>query len=243
MLPLCQKIITIQGEGSTVGTPVLLLRVAGCNIQCDFCDTKYSWNTNNVEKIEDLRRFSDYIKQVLQNHSLSTILFTGGEPLLYWQQLVELLRYLDDDKLTVEVETNGSLIDAQVITAFERVKPWIILHVSPKITEKYTLDHYKHVFNLLQYSSLTYDVKLIHFSDKDVLELVDNLNIPKHLVYVLPFTPPRDAFDTYEAFLDKFRKSCVAAARFCLYTGFKYSPREHIFLFDPKDANEFNIVM
>jgi len=48
---ITQIIPTIQGEGPSAGTPVLLIRVGNCNLDCAWCDTKWS---NNL-KLKDVK--------------------------------------------------------------------------------------------------------------------------------------------------------------------------------------------
>ena len=42
---------SIQGEGKSIGKPVLFIRSYGCNSHCNFCDSKYSWEKSK-EKFE-----------------------------------------------------------------------------------------------------------------------------------------------------------------------------------------------
>jgi len=100
-----------QGEGRTVGLPSIFLRMQGCNLRCDFCDTKYALNT------KETAGFSYYTPQTLAT-ALSTLfklekrthlVITGGEPLLQQEGLLKTLFILNQGfpDMTVEVETNG----------------------------------------------------------------------------------------------------------------------------------------
>ncbi|WP_341752447.1 MULTISPECIES: 7-carboxy-7-deazaguanine synthase QueE [unclassified Candidatus Tisiphia] len=91
---------TIQGEGPFVGMPAVFIRLGGCNLACNFCDTEFEdfniLTINNI--IEEVQRLTINIKLVV---------ITGGEP---FRQPIELLChkliYLD---YLVQIETNGTL--------------------------------------------------------------------------------------------------------------------------------------
>lgn len=111
---------SLQGEGSRVGTPAVFLRLAGCNLHCSWCDTKYSWgNAVDVPVVEIVSRIGDY--------GCPNLVITGGEPLLQAEDLVLLLSLLPQE-IFVEVETNGSLMPHPAL--LERVNQW---NVSPKL--------------------------------------------------------------------------------------------------------------
>ncbi|MCC8416340.1 MAG: 7-carboxy-7-deazaguanine synthase QueE [Rickettsia endosymbiont of Gnoriste bilineata] len=91
---------TIQGEGPFVGMPAVFIRLGGCNLACNFCDTEFEdfniLTINNI--IEEVQRLTINIKLVV---------ITGGEP---FRQPIELLchKLIDLDYL-VQIETNGTL--------------------------------------------------------------------------------------------------------------------------------------
>ncbi|WP_341756328.1 MULTISPECIES: 7-carboxy-7-deazaguanine synthase QueE [unclassified Candidatus Tisiphia] len=91
---------TIQGEGPFVGMPAVFIRLGGCNLACNFCDTDFEdfniLTINNI--IEEVKRLTINIKLVV---------ITGGEP---FRQPIELLchKLIDLDYL-VQIETNGTL--------------------------------------------------------------------------------------------------------------------------------------
>lgn len=93
---------TIQGEGATAGHPAIFIRLAGCNLRCDWCDSKYSWEKG--EKMDVI----DIYKQVRDiGGDCERIVITGGEPLLQQKPLEELCGLLG--KYSLELETNGSI--------------------------------------------------------------------------------------------------------------------------------------
>ena len=100
-----EKFVSINGEGTKAGQLAVFVRFAGCNLDCNYCDTKWA-NEKNVP-FDTLTEFEiyDYIKST----GVTNVTLTGGEPLLR-DNIENLLRILSSDKsLYVEIETNGSV--------------------------------------------------------------------------------------------------------------------------------------
>lgn len=95
---------TIQGEGMFSGRRAVFIRLAGCNLQCPFCDTDYTL-TDNQDKIlvDDIIRSVDS----LCKGERGLVVITGGEP--FRQDISELTNKLVKNGFTVQVETNGTL--------------------------------------------------------------------------------------------------------------------------------------
>ena len=103
MLCLSEIFCSIQGESTFVGLPCVFVRLAGCNLDCSYCDTGYARLDDDSEKLsiqEIADRVFDYMVPLVE--------LTGGEPLLQ-QETPELIHYLLGLDYTVLVETNGSL--------------------------------------------------------------------------------------------------------------------------------------
>lgn len=64
---------SIQGEGRYTGTPAIFIRLAGCNLRCNFCDTEHQPYQDLTEE-EIMRQIADF--------PASHIVITGGEPML-----------------------------------------------------------------------------------------------------------------------------------------------------------------
>ena len=95
---------SIQGEGLYVGEKQLFVRFCGCNLNCAFCDTDFSYGGAVEYSCDDL------LKKILE-YDPQTVSLTGGEPLLYSDFLTEFLPELRnvEPKRKIYLETNGTL--------------------------------------------------------------------------------------------------------------------------------------
>lgn len=98
-LNISEIFYSIQGEGVWTGTPMVFVRLAGCSMGCDFCDTKYSWN-NGQEMI--VEKILGEIKEFKSNR----VCITGGEPLE--QDVSTLIFILNEAGYKTHLETNGA---------------------------------------------------------------------------------------------------------------------------------------
>jgi len=93
-----------------MGVPTCFIRTVGCNLSCEWCDTKYSYEGGEEMSI-------DMIVSLIGD--AKNICITGGEPLLN-PEMPELLKILIEKNTYIVVETNGS-IDISVIPVSERI--------------------------------------------------------------------------------------------------------------------------
>ena len=113
--------VSIQGEGFHTGLPCIFVRFAGCNLECDFCDTDHS--ENEALNIAELLQRIVNLRTV---NSINTVVLTGGEPML--QLNVTLVNLLKNHGFKIHLETNGT-IDYSRKEYFNSID-WIT--VSPK---------------------------------------------------------------------------------------------------------------
>jgi organic radical activating enzyme len=102
---------SIQGEGRFAGCPVTFVRLSGCNLSCEWCDTKYHTN-GQVMSVEEVTK---KIKELGEN----TVVWTGGEPLLQQKEIVQVIE--QTETLQHHLETNGTLITTKNARLFDYV--------------------------------------------------------------------------------------------------------------------------
>lgn len=95
--------MSIQGESSYAGLACVFIRLAGCNLDCAWCDTPYARVADGAAELE-----VDEVMAEVGKYPCSLVEITGGEPLLQGEAPVLAARLLDEG-YTVLVETNGSV--------------------------------------------------------------------------------------------------------------------------------------
>jgi 7-carboxy-7-deazaguanine synthase len=93
---------SIQGEGKNQGKPSVFIRLAGCNLDCSWCDTPHSHS-------EGKEYDNDKIVNSVDESGCKDVCITGGEPLLQITELRLLLSRLSRLGYAIEIETNGTI--------------------------------------------------------------------------------------------------------------------------------------
>lgn len=100
-----EKFVSINGEGTRAGQLATFVRFAGCNLNCNYCDTRYA----NGKDVNFELMTSSEIYEYIKSTKVKNVTLTGGEPLMQ-PDIIELLQVLREDvELSVEIETNGSI--------------------------------------------------------------------------------------------------------------------------------------
>lgn len=118
---------TFQGEGPYVGFPSIFIRLSGCNLACNFCDTEFdTYKEMTIEDIisEGYRTIPDF-QNVTDQKRQVLIVITGGEPMR--QNISRLCKELINRGHLVQVESNGTLLSPDIPQEVKIV-------CSPKIT-------------------------------------------------------------------------------------------------------------
>ncbi len=92
---------SLQGESSLVGWPTVFVRLTGCPLRCQYCDTAYAFHGGQWESLES-------ILASVATHGARHVCVTGGEPLAQ-KACIPLLSALCDAGYTVSLETSGAM--------------------------------------------------------------------------------------------------------------------------------------
>ena len=112
-LKITEIFLSLQGEARQAGWPTVFVRLTGCPLRCQYCDTAYAFHGGDWWTIDDV------VAQV-QRQGVRHVCVTGGEPLAQKRCLV-LLQQLCDAGFEVSLETSGALDIAAVDPRVSRV--------------------------------------------------------------------------------------------------------------------------
>jgi len=189
---------TFQGEGPYAGVPAVFIRLGGCNLACDFCDTEFE--SFRLMKLKDI--IAEAVTKAQKKINL--IVITGGEP--FRQPIEKLCEELIAKNFKVQIETNGTL--------WRPVDERVEIVCSPKNTGK----GYKPIRSniLARTNALKFIVSASHPLYKKTGEVGQKgKNIP---LYVQPM----DEFDKA-----KNKKNIKHAAKIAMKNGARFSIQLH----------------
>lgn len=105
-LKLTEIFYSLQGETTFVGLPTVFIRLTGCPLRCQYCDTAYAFHGGEWFEFESIfKKIAEY--------KTNFITVTGGEPLAQ-PACLDLLKALCDKGYKVSLETSGALDVSQV---------------------------------------------------------------------------------------------------------------------------------
>jgi 7-carboxy-7-deazaguanine synthase len=110
---------SLQGEADTVGVPTVFVRLTGCPLRCQYCDTAYAFHGGEWWEMEAILA---RVQQLGARH----VCVTGGEPLAQ-KGCTQLLTRLCDAGLRVSIETSGAMalgeLDPRVVKVVDVKTP------------------------------------------------------------------------------------------------------------------------
>ncbi len=208
---------SLQGEGFLAGIPSVFIRLAGCPLSCSYCDTVYARGYNDGEELT-----IEQITKEVKTHPVRHVVITGGEPLVQEdmserQGLRDLLALLENRGKHITIETAG--------IKFLPDLPCDLMSISPKPPIKESLNELR---KLIQ--NYDYQLKFVISNEQDLSQAEELLNelgeYDRDRVMLMPQAATRR----------QYLKTAPIVAEMCKQTGFSFSPRLQILLWDNRRA-------
>lgn len=118
-LKLTEIFLSLQGESTLVGWPTVFVRLTGCPLRCQYCDTAYAFHGGEWHSLEQ-------VLERVRGYGVRHVCVTGGEPLAQ-KGCLPLLGALCDAGYVVSLETSGALdiamVDPRVIRVVDIKTP------------------------------------------------------------------------------------------------------------------------
>jgi 7-carboxy-7-deazaguanine synthase len=177
---------TLQGEGPDAGTAAAFLRLGMCHLDCQWCDTRYTWDAQAHDLTQELTGHDpDAVVERLLTLGSSMVVVTGGEPLLQRMALVPVLRALHVQGVRIQMETSGTVAPGPVR---ELVDSFV---VSPKLEGSGVARHRRRrpevLLDLMQTGRAV--LKFVICGEADLAEadaLVADLRVAPDDVWIMP---------------------------------------------------------
>src|SRR3546814_43195 len=112
-LRITEIFLSLQGEARDAGWPTVFVRLTGCPLRCQYCDTAYAFHGGQWREIDD-------ILAEVASHGVRHVCVTGGEPLSQ-KRCIGLLQRLCDAGYVVSLETSGAIDISAVDPRVSRV--------------------------------------------------------------------------------------------------------------------------
>lgn len=217
---------TVQGEGPRMGRAAKFVRLAGCNLDCSWCDTPYSWDWDRHDRAAERHRMDvDAVADAVRGSPL--VVVTGGEPLVQRKSLEALMERLEvrRGRHIVEFETNGTQMPLEWFGGFEHY------NVAPKLANSGVGRAFRYkpdVLNELRARGAAFKFVIgDHTYDHDLDEvefIIEEINLRKDHVWLMPEARTKGELAA------RFPKVASAA----IHLGVNVSDRLHIRLWGRK---------
>ena len=164
---------SLQGESTTSGLPTTFIRLTGCPLRCQYCDTAYAFSGGKNMHIAE-------ILSEVQQHNAKYVCVTGGEPLAQ-PACMELMQTLCDSGYWVSIETSGardiSLIDERVMIVMDLKTPG-------------SNEHHRNLLTNIQWLKPTDQIKFVICNYNDYIwakEMISSHDLEKKVIIL--FSP------------------------------------------------------
>jgi len=219
---------TIQGEGVHIGRSATFLRLSGCSIRCNYCDTANVWSHGTPFSFLELTQLMEehgVIKKLaLGDH----FVITGGSPLLQQSRLASFLKYFTDVyQFLPIIEIENECVIPPSLSILDYVDTW---NNSPKLTDSGVPANKRYKKEVIKFMG---GIKNSWFkfviSNEDQWKEIEEFFLKPELIHrsqviLMPLGATREE-------LEKNRDMVV---EMCIQHNVRFSTREHIILWDDK---------
>lgn len=222
IMQIVELFYSLQGEGKLAGMPSVFIRLAGCPLRCRWCDTKYAWSESAGRDLS--------IEQILHEvnqYDTRFYVITGGEPMI-GEGLEELCRELSGPQTHITIETSGIQYVPNLACD--------LMSISPKLSNTDPADPTE----ASRHAAIRYDAESIRqlvgqyeYQLKFVVDTVSDLDeIANCLHEISPVDPYKIYLMPQATTREEYLRKSQWLAETCLQTGFAFSPRLQVMLWD-----------
>lgn len=208
---------SIQGEGN-VGKNIVFVRLAQCNFRCVWCDSKFTFNQGESLSFDDINNF-------MKISNCSNICFTGGEPLLQQNLIIEFIK--QNPNYQYEIETNGSI---EILDQLINNKN-VLFNVSIKLKNSEVKNPKRinsdsiNKFNKLQLYRIKFKFVIQNIQDLvEIKQIQKDHFIQNNKIYLMP-----EGISKNE---QEFSQQKII--KLALEEGYNFSPRYHVLVWNTK---------
>ncbi len=216
---------SLQGEGELIGVPSVFVRMSGCNLRCNWCDTPYaSWNPEG----ETLS--IDQIVARVSVHPVRHVVLTGGEPMIA-SGIQELATEIKKLGYHITIETAATIAPGEI--------PCDLASLSPKLAnsapderlavswrERHEKLRWQPEVVRAWLKKYPYQLKFVVAEESDLDEIESMLAelgepVPRVKVLLMPEGTSAEVLRARTTWL----------AELCKVRGYRFAPRLHIQLY------------
>lgn len=228
--------LAVQGEGKTIGKPMVFVRFSLCNLHCKFCDTFYTWNFENTPWKHDFAPKCQTSKEIIELNVEEVVscikevaginknvIFTGGEPTLHQKEIKEIIGLLPG--WYFEIETNGTILfDNDLIKYIDQI------NCSPKLENSGNDLERRFKQDVLTQIKENNGIFKFVISDQESVdeaeEIISAIDIPSRQVFFMPQGIKRE----------EIIEGSLKLNELCMAKGYNMSTRLQVILYNTKRA-------
>ena len=199
--PIDEIFFSNQGEGRYAGIPRIFGRFSGCNLKCSYCDTPKSLKPSTNTQYFSTYKLFNHIENIFnknknkfvyfKNKIFPSVSFTGGEPLLYSDFILDLIENYFDKKFSVYIETNGTL-PQQIKKIYKYCD---VISMDIKFKSACGKDLFKEHEKFLKICNKKVFVKTVITKDTTQKEFLKAINLISYISSKIPFVIQPENFN------------------------------------------------